>query len=93
MFYELIDSVVCVVTPNGDIIGKLLESSETSLLLESPRGFMQTEKGFGFLPSVSVGCAEVKEARYILAMVLTVTAAHPEIEKAWRQATTGLITP
>lgn len=93
MFEELKGSIVCVVTSNGDVVGRLLESNQDSLLLDTPKAFMPTEKGMGFAPSVSMGCAEVATARYNMSLVLTVTPAHEEIQKAWRQMTSGIVTP
>lgn len=88
------DEIVCVVTPNGDIIGKLLHQGETFVRLGDPRGFVQTPEGVGFAPSVSIGCEhELSEVVLNVSMILTVTKAHPEIVKAWRQQTSGLVTP
>ena len=93
MYDELKENIVCVVTSNGDVIGRLKESDERSLLLESPKALMPSEKGMGFAPSVSIGCSEVDTARYNMGLVLTVTPAHEEVQKAWRQMTSGLVTP
>lgn len=94
MSYNLNDEIVCVVTPNGDIIGKLISEDDSLVTLSDPRGFVQTQEGVGFAPSVSLGCEhEPSEVSFNKAMVITVTKTHPEIEKAWRQQTSGLVTP
>lgn len=93
MYNDLIGEIVCLVTSNGDMIGKMVDGDERSVLLESPRAFMQTEKGMGFAPCISVGCAEVDRARYNLNLVLTATPAHKEVQRAWRQMTSGIVMP
>ena len=94
MFLGLKDEIVCVVTPNGDIIGKLLELDESYVKVGDPRGFIQTQEGVGFAPSVSMGCAhEPSEVVINGTMIITITKSHEEIVKAWRQQTSGLVTP
>lgn len=93
MFLGLKDEIVCVVTPNGDIIGKLLELDESYVKVGDPRGFIQTQEGVGFAPSVSMGCEhEPTEVKLNSSMIITITKTHPEIEKAWRQQTSGIVT-
>lgn len=94
MFGSLEGEIVSVVTPNGDVIGKLKSATDSMVILEDPRGFVQTAEGVGFAPSVSIGCDhELKEVTFNMAMVLTITKTHQEIAKAWRQQTTGIVTP
>lgn len=94
MSFNLNGEVVCVVTPNGDIIGKLTATSDSFVTVEDPRGFVQTPEGVGFAQSVSLGAEPAPEKVVLnMSMILTITKAHPEIVKAWRQQTTGLVTP
>ena len=87
------NEIVCVVTPNGDIIGKLVHQSDSFVRLGDPRGFIQTQEGVGFAPSVSMGCEhDPTEVCLNMSMIITVTKAHPEIVKAWRQQTSGIVT-
>lgn len=93
-FNKLIDEVVCVVTPNGDIIGKMVTESKSFVTLKDPRAFVQAPEGVGFAPSVSLGCEhKLAEVCLNMSLILTVTKAHPEVAKAWRQQTSGLVTP
>jgi len=93
MFSHLESEVVSVVTSNGDIVGKLKQATDSMVILEDPRGFVQTQDGVGFAPSVSIGCDhELPEVTFNMAMVLTITKTHEEIEKAWRQQTSGIVT-
>ena len=93
MFSHLESEVVSVVTSNGDIVGKLKQATDSMVILEDPRGFVQTQDGVGFAPSVSIGCDhELSEVTFNMAMVLTITKTHEEIEKAWRQQTSGIVT-
>lgn len=94
MFGSLEGEIVSVVTPNGDVIGKLKSATDSMVVVEDPRGFVQTPEGVGFAPSVSIGCDhELKEVTFNMAMVLTITKTHEEIAKAWRQQTSGIVTP
>lgn len=94
MFSSLEGEIVSVVTPNGDVIGKLKSATDSMVVVEDPRGFVQTAEGVGFAPSVSLGCDhELSEVTFNMAMVLTITKTHQEIAKAWRQQTSGLVTP
>jgi hypothetical protein len=93
MFNNLEGEIVSVVTPNGDVVGKLKQATDSMVILEDPRGFVQTAEGVGFAPSVSIGCDhELSEVTFNMAMVLTVTKTHEEIAKAWRQQTSGIVT-
>lgn len=93
MFNSLEGEIVSVVTPNGDVVGKLKSVTDSMAVLEDPRGFVQTAEGVGFAPSVSIGCDhELSEVTFNMAMVLTITKTHSEIEKAWRQQTSGIVT-
>lgn len=94
MFSSLEGEIVSVVTPNGDVIGKLKSATDSMVILEDPRGFVQTHEGVGFAPSVSLGCDhELKEVTFNMALVLTITKTHTEIAKAWRQQTSGIVIP
>ena len=93
MFSHLEGEIVSVVTSNGDVVGKLKQATDSMVILEDPRGFVQTQDGVGFAPSVSIGCDhELPEVTFNMAMVLTITKTHEEIEKAWRQQTSGIVT-
>ena len=94
MYDNLNGEIVCVVTPNGDIIGKLKQATDSMVILNDPRGFVQTPEGVGFAPSISIGCAHnLNEVTLNMSLVLSVTNAHEEVAKAWRQQTSGLVTP
>ena len=88
--------VTLITNMQSEIIGKLVSESTTEVTLESPRLFVpaQQEGGNpGFAPGISMtGVSEPSESTFQKGSVLTLTLTHPEIESAWRQATSGIIT-
>ena len=91
------DTVVTLITNmQAEIVGRVKEETETTVTLESPRMFVpsQQEGGNpGFAPGVSMtGISQPSELEFNKSGVLTLTVPHPEIENAWRQATSGIIT-
>lgn len=88
--------VVTLVTMMGEVIGRLKSSDDISVELESPRLFVPDPSGAGnggLAPGVSMtGVQDPNESTFNRSVILTVTPTHPEIEKAWIQATSGIIT-
>jgi len=90
-------TVVTIITSmQAEILGRVKEETDSVVTLESPRMFVpaQQEGGNpGFAPGVSMtGISEPSELDFHKSSILTVTVPHPEIENAWRQATSGIIT-
>ena len=88
--------VVTLLTTIGEVIGKLTEErtsgSETCLIVESPRMFVQTQDGMGFAPGIGMtGKPEPKTASFNLAHVITVTEPHPSVVDSWREMVSGLV--
>lgn len=89
-----VGDVVTMVTPVGEVIGKIKEQDDQSVTLEDPRLFVPQESGAGLAPGICMtGAADPKEAVFYkggaVAMVLTAN----ELVSAWRQQTTGLVVP
>ena len=88
--------VVTVVSMMGEIVGRLKEERDNEYVIESPRMFVpaQGESGGGFAPGLSMtGKQDLDEGVINKTVVMTVLECHPEIAKAWTQATSGLVMP
>lgn len=85
------NDIISVITMAGEMVGKLRGEVGATVTLEDPRMLVQTETGMGFARGVAVtGENDPKEItfqQYVFA-----TPSNEEIVKAWRQATSGLIT-
>ena len=78
----------------GEICGRLKEIKERSIIVESGRLFVPSGDGAngGFCPSVAMlSKPELDIVELQLAMVLSVTPVHPQIEKGWVEYTSGII--
>ena len=89
-----VGDVVTMVTPVGEVIGKIKEQDDQSVTLEDPRLFVPNEGGAGLAPGICMtGATDPKEAVFFkggaVAMVLTAN----ELVSAWRQQTSGLVVP
>jgi len=84
--------IVTLVTAGGEMVGRLKEDNDMGITLESPRAFVQTEKGVGFAPSVCLtGEREPKEITFNRSGVILMCNSSEEVSKMWLQATTGLV--
>lgn len=86
------NDVVTVVAVTGEYVGKLLKMDETGVVLGDPRMITYNEEGMGFAHGVAMtGNVNPKEVHILQAVF--VTECNPEVEKAWRQATSGIVLP
>ena len=86
------NDVVTLVTAGGEMVGRLKEENDMGITLESPRAFVQTEKGVGFAPSVCLtGEREPKEITFNRSGVILMCNSSEEVSKMWLQASTGLV--
>jgi len=84
--------VVTVVAATGEYVGKLLKIDETGVVLSDPRMITYNEQGMGFAHGVAMtGNPDPKEV--VILQAVFVTETNNEVVKAWRQATSGIITP
>ena len=88
--------VTLITNMQSEIVGKLVDEGAYTVTLESPRLFVpaQHEGGNpGFAPGICMtGVIEPSEGTFNRTGVLTLTLTHPDIEAAWRQHTSGIIT-
>lgn len=82
--------IVVVMTMAGEIIGKLVNDRESGITLEDPRTLIQGQDGVGFAKGV---CMSGKLDPKIMTInnYVFVTEVNDDFEKAWRQATSGII--
>ena len=84
--------VVAVVNMAGEYVGKFNDESPTKLTLDDPRMIVNAPEGLGFAHGICVtGVANARSAEFYTAGIVFVTAVNPEIEKAYIEATTGII--
>jgi len=86
------NDIVTVVTVAGEFVGKYVTSGDGSITLGDPRMLVYGESGnMGFARGICMtGVENPDEATF--QSVVFVTPTNEEIVKAYRQATTGLIT-
>ena len=88
--------VTLITNMQSEIIGKLVREDAEEVVLEHPRLFVtsQHEGGNpGFAPGYTMtGVSQPSEGIFNRSGVLSLTLTHPDIESAWRSATSGIIT-
>jgi hypothetical protein len=86
------NDIVTVVATTGEYVGKLLKMDETGVVLADPRMITYNEQGMGFAQGIAMtGNVDPKEV--VILQAVFVTDCNPEVVKAWRQATSGLVMP
>ena len=83
--------VVTVLTVAGEFVGKLKGRDGDSVSLEDPRMLVHNQQGMGFARGVCV-TGEENPTQVEFMGVVFVVKTNSEVESAWRQATSGLIT-
>ena len=82
--------VVTVVTLAGEMVGKFNNSGTSTITLDDPRMLIQNEQGMGFAHGICVtgknNPTEITFQSYVF-----VTPTNEDIEKAYRQAVSGLV--
>lgn len=82
--------VVSVVSLAGEFVGKYETSGGGSITINDPRMLVQNEQGMGFAQGICVtGKSNPDEVTF--ASYVFVTPVNTDIEKAYRQATSGLV--
>ena len=82
--------VITVITMVGEFVGKFDTSGGGTVTMEDPRMLIQTEQGMGFARGICV-TGEEDPKSVTFAQYVFVTPSNEDIEKAYRQATSGLI--
>ena len=82
--------VVSVVSLAGEFVGKYNTSESGTITIDDPRMLVQNEQGMGFAQGICVtGKANPDEVTF--ASYVFVTPVNEDIERAYRQATSGIV--
>lgn len=84
--------IVTVMALSGEYVGRLTGRDESGrVTLESPRMIVASEQGMGFANGIAAtGLKDPKEVTFLSYVFMTET--NEEVQSAWRQAVTGLVT-
>jgi hypothetical protein len=86
-----VGDIVTVMAPTGEYVGKMTEFSGTTVVLEDPRLITMNEQGMGFANGVAAtGVKDPTTMTFLQVVFLCET--NPEVESAYRQAVSGIIT-
>lgn len=86
------NDVVSVATLSGEFVGKFVSATEAGVELKDPKLITASEEGMGFAKGVCLTGIENPESMVLSAGgVIFTVKTHKDIEKAYRQATSGLI--
>jgi hypothetical protein len=86
------NDVVSVATLSGEFVGKFVSATEAGVELKDPKLVTASQEGMGFAKGVCLTGAESPNSLLLSAGgVIFVTKTHNEIEKAYRQATSGIV--
>lgn len=92
MTIKMSDVVTVMTITGNEYVGKLLsDPSLASVKLADPRFVTISEQGMGFANGIAMtGMKDPKEV--VLHSVLFITETNPDVEAAYRQSVSGLIT-
>jgi hypothetical protein len=82
--------VVVAVTMSGEIIGKYVNEKDGAITLEDPRTLLHDNQGLGFAKGICVS-GKLEPKIVTISNYVFLTEVNPEIERAWRQTTSGLV--
>lgn len=86
------NDVMTIVTPAGEMVGRIKDENDNTVTLESPRAFIQTQEGMGFAPGVCMtGEQNPKEMTFNKSQVILMCKSSDQVSKAWIQQTSGLV--
>jgi len=82
--------IVTVMALSGEYVGKLVSDSD-GITLSDPRMIIASEQGMGFANGIAATGAKDPKSVTFQSYVF-VTETNDEVQSAWRQQTSGLIT-
>lgn len=87
------NDVVTAVTLSGEFVGKFESHDDSVLVLNDPRLVTNTQEGASFIPAVSMtGIQNPDRVELNSSLVVMVIQTADEVEKVYRQVTSGIIT-
>lgn len=90
----MINDIVTLVTHVGEIVGRVKTEDEFKIEMESPRLFIPGGEGSGtgFANGICMtGEPSPARANFYKGSIVSVTNTHPELARAWQEATSGII--
>lgn len=93
MFKSFKNEVVTVITPIGEIVGRISKYDTHTITLKDPRLFVaENENGYGFAPGISMtGNINPTSAEFSVYSIISIVESHPDIVAGWTRATSGII--
>ena len=90
-----VNDVVTVLSSLGtEYVGKFKSMDTNGILLENPKLITMSESGMGFAGGIAMtGNPDPNSVLINLSQVVFVTETNEAVVKAYRQATSGIITP
>jgi hypothetical protein len=86
--------VVTILTPLGEMIGRIKSEDESSITLSDPRLFVAQDTGSGLAPGICMtGVPDTKEAVLFKGGIVGMVPTANELVSAWQQQTSGLVIP
>jgi hypothetical protein len=87
------NDVITVITVAGEYIGKLVEETASTLTIADPKMLVNGEQGMGFGNGVCVtGEKDPADMTFYIGGLVFVAKTSEAVVKAYREATSGLIT-
>ncbi len=84
--------VVTIVTPIGEIVGRLKEETCTHVVLTNPRMFVTQQGGEGFAPGVCMtGQRDPAELEFNKDTIVVMTLTQEDVAKGWQEATSSIV--
>ena len=91
---KLNDVITVVTSLSTEYVGKFKKMDEIGITLEDPKLIAMSEKGMGFAGGIAMtGNPDPKQVLINASQIVFVTETNEEVIKAYRQATSGIITP
>jgi len=89
-----VNEVVTVLSSLGtEYVGKFKAMDKDGIILEDPKLISMSEQGMGFAGGIAMtGNPDPKQVLINLSQIVFVTETNEAVVKAYRQATSGLIT-
>lgn len=85
-------NIVTVATMVGEFIGKLVEETDTAIVLDDPRMIVNTPEGMGFARGIcQTGKENPNKVELYKNTVLFMTETNDEVQSSYRQFTSGII--
>ena len=90
-----VNDIVTVLSSLGtEYVGKMKSMDTNGITLEDPKLISMSDKGMGFAGGIAMtGNQDPKQVLINLSQIVFVTETNPVVIKAYRQATSGIITP